>query len=436
MKRVRSRALGWLAWGASLLAHGAGVLAFDGPAIPVDGVRPATMPGLVRRWPVAVHAVAGTDAATIGRTLSTAEIAAERLHERFALPSPTPDGTRGGGSELDVYLVDPNASLTLAGGADVITDTLEHSALWDRASSFVVVDRTLAEADAARALAEAMARALLRGVDARIPRAVELALASTYAESLLGERVDPRAFAAFQASADGALFRDRDDLSARGAAVFTDYLARRFDTDDLHGLGSIAWMNVAATPGDRDRFVSAPHVFDVLARTLRDAPGGLQGAVADFTLARALAGTAADTLGFGGVGVEPDDHTLRPQPWFSTRYADLPAWISPARPLDETGAAFIAIDTSGARDAGVNLWLHAVPFRIWTVTVARIATDGTLAGIIPRTPVDHGEWNTLVENLDGIARVIVVVNDFGNGNLDPYEAPSRNGLFALHVARH
>jgi hypothetical protein len=27
------------------------------------------------------------------------------------------------------------------------------------------------------------------------------------------------------------------------------------------------------------------------------------------------------------------------------------------------------------------------------------------------------------------------VNDFGNGHLDPYEGPSRNGVFQLHIAR-
>jgi hypothetical protein len=393
------------------------------------------MSGLLRRWPLAVHAVRGTSADSMERTLAEADDVLRELRTRFGLPDPVPDGTRGGGPELDLYLVDGDASLAASGGSDARHDTFEHAALWDRASSFVVVERALSDDARRYALGLGVARALLRGIDARIPRPLEVALAETYARRITGRAISRDALVSFQRTSDAALLRDRDDLSARGASLFTDYLGQRFDRDDLLGLSALAWMPVARTPAERDHLVPEPHVFDVLERTLRDERGGMRGVLADFTVARGLLGTSADTLGYAGVGLDPDDLGFRPQPWFETSTAALPAWITPRPPLDETGSAFIAIDTHAAGQSALDLWLHGVPWREWVVTVVRIGSDGTIVGTLPRTPVVHGEWNTIVENLDRTARLLVVVNDFGNGHLDPYEGPSRNGWFALHVAR-
>jgi hypothetical protein len=419
----------------ALLVCARPVRADPGPEIPVDGVRPAAMTGLLRHWPLAVHAAAGTRADEMQGALGDAYELLTDLRVRFALPDPVPDGTRGGGPELDVYLVDPDVALTAAGGSDARHDTFEYAALWDRASSFVVVDRTLGRDSMRHALALGIARALLRGIDARMPRPLEFALAETYARRLSGEPLAPSALAAFQHTSDAALLRDRDDLSARGASLLTDYLAQRFDRADLLGLSALAWMPVAHTPAERDHLVPEPHVFDVLERTLRDERGGMRGVLADFTVARALLGTGADTLGYPGIGLDPDDIALRPVPWIDVAMATLPAWITPRAPIDETGAFFAAVDTRDAGEHGIDLWLHGMPWREWVVTVLRLGSDGTLVGTLPRTPVVRGEWNTIVENLDRTARLLVVVNDFGNGHLDPYEGPSRNGVFQLHIAR-
>lgn len=405
----------------------------DGPPIPVDGVRPPSMPGLLRAWPLAIHAAPGTSADTLRDTLAAARSLLDQLHYRFGLPDPAPDGTRGGGPELDVYLVRPAARDAPAG--DTIIDALETSALWDRATTFITLRNDLDPDARDRALAETLTRAVMLSIDARIPRPFAIAAATTYAERLTGQRLDPDAVVAFQRTADAALLRDRDDLSARGAALFTDYLAQHFDTPDLRGLRGLLWMPVAYTPPERDHFVPAPHLFDCLERTVRGEPAGFYGVIADFTLARGLIGTRGDQLGFPGIGPDPEDPALRPQPWLETSLAALPAWITPTRVLDETGAAFVAIDTRGAGHAALSVFFHGVPWRRWMITIARLADDGTLAGVIPRSSVLQGDWHAVIENLDHVARLLVVVNDLGNGNLDPYEGPSRNGFFAVHIDR-
>ncbi len=414
------------------LAGGAVARADPGGDIPVDGVRPPSMPGILRCWPLAVHGAAGTSADTLTDTLAAARAALDELHMRFGLPDPAPDGTRGGGPELDVYVLAPGVADAPA--ADAVIDALEHAATWDRATTFITVRSDLSPEARDTALTEALVRALMLSIDARSPRVWQLAVASTYARRVREGRIPPASLAAFQATADAALLRDRDDLSAPGAALFTDFLARRFDTPELIGLRGLLWMPATHTAPDRDHFMPAPHVFDVMARTLRNERGGFDGAMGDFALARGLLGTAADTLGYPGVGPDPDDRSLRPQPWLETRLAALPAWITPARPLDETGSAYVAIDTRGAVARGsATLFFHGVPWCSWLITVARFAPDGTFAGLVPRSPVIDGEWHAAIENLDRAARLLVVVTNMGNGNLDPYEGPNRNGFFAVHV---
>ncbi|MEI8254908.1 MAG: hypothetical protein WCJ30_04470 [Deltaproteobacteria bacterium] len=403
-----------------------------GADIPVDGVRPPSMPGILRGWPLAVHGAPGTPADTMTDTLAAARSALDALRTRFVLPDPAPDGTRGGGPELDVYVLPPGAPD--APPSDAVFDTLEHAATWDRATSFITLRGDLAPAARETALTEALVRALMLSIDARSPRVWQLAVSSTYAQRVGDGGIPHAALAAFQATADGALLRDRDDDSARGAALFTNFLAERFDTPDLRGLRGLLWMAASHTAPERDHFVPAPHVFDVMARTLRGERGGFDGAMADFALARGLLGTTADTLGHPGVGPDPEDLSLRPQPWFEARFAALPAWITPARPLDETGSAYVAVDTRGAvAGRSVTVFFHGVPWCSWLVTVARYASDGTFAGLVPRSPVVDGEWHAAVENLDRVARLLVVVTNMGNGNLDPHEPPNRNGFFAVHV---
>lgn len=430
------RAVGVLVFFVGSLADPPRARADAGADIPVDGVRPASMPGILRSWPLAVHGAVGTSAGTLNDTLAIARAALDDLHLQFGLPDPSPDGTRGGGAELDVYVLPPGE--TDAAPSDTVVDTLEHTALWDRATSFITVRGDLARDARQTALTEALVRALMLSIDARAPREWQLAVSSTYAQragaGLGAGGIQHASLAAFQSTADAALLRDRDDLSARGAALFTEFLARSFDTPDLRGLRGLLWMPVTHTAPERDHFVPSPHVFDVLARTLRDEPGGFDGAMADFALARGLLGTTADTLGYAGVGMDPDDASLRPQPWLSTRFAALPAWLSPARPLDETGSAYIAVDTRGANTQGaVTVFFHGVPWCSWLVTVARFAPDGSFAGLVPRSPVIDGEWHARLENVDRVARILVVITNMGNGNLDPYEAPNRNGFFAVHA---
>jgi hypothetical protein len=404
----------------------------DGPppgvAIPLDGVRPASLPGRLVAFdaPVAVHAGSGVDAEKLFAVRDAAVSALNALEVRFGFPQPAPDGTRGGGPELDLYVVPDGPASTTE------IDALEYGALWDRASAFVRVRRDL-EGDALRrAVAEGVAQAILLGIDAHAARPWRIALATALAERATALGPDLDAYRLAQRNPGDALIRDRDDDSARGASMFPEFLADRFDSPGLRLLRGLAWMPVAATPDDRSRLQSFPSVFDAMDRLFRDEPGGVEGVLTEFAVTRALLGSSADASNLSGGTLDP---SLGPDVLRTIDYGALPAWISPAPPLDETGVAYVLIDTLSARDGTINLWFHGAPWRQWKVTVLRLDSSYRVGGRVSDAPVVHGEWSTVIENLDRVARLVVVINDFGNGNFDPAEGPSRQGWFVLHASR-
>ena len=397
-----------------------------GADIPLDATRPPSQPGRHVLGAVAVHAPAGTPALEYLRVASHAAALLTELRERFLLPDPLTDGTRGGGPELDVYLR-PDGPPSIAH-----LDQLEPWSLWDRATSFVSVRSALADDDLDHALATALAHAVLLGIDARAPSAWQVAMARTYARHLLGTGPDERAFTAFQRDPGARLLGAQSNEGTDGLETFADYLTRRFDSPELAMLRGLAWMPIARTPGDRPRMAPDPSVFDALERLLRAEPGGLDGVIARYSLARALVGTPADDLGFGGFALRP---APAPASGHEADCAHLPAWVRPTVPLDETGADYVLVDTAGCRGAAVDLWFHGAPWHRWRVTVARIARDGTLAGLMPDAPVDRGEWSSVIENVESLSQLIVVINALGDGRYGPWEPVQRDGVYALHLAR-
>jgi hypothetical protein len=386
------------------------------------------MPGrlVAPRAPLAIHGAPGTTAETLLAVRDAAVAALDTLEHTYRFPLPAPDGTRGGGPELDLYVVPSGPP------SDVTVDALEYGALWDRASAFVTVRGDLSGDALRRAVAEGVAHAILLGVDARTPRPWQKALAASLGARAAAVGPDLDAMRLFQRDPGAALVAHRDDASARGAAMLPDFIAARYDTPDLALTRGLVWMPVARTPGDAPCFVDEPDVFDVMERLFRDEPGGLDGVLTEFAVARAFAGTAGDTVPFAGW---LDDPSLQPEATRVLAFAALPAWVTPPRMLEETGVAYVIIDTAGARDGGLNLWFHGVPWRRWAVTVVRVDDTGREAGRAPRAPVVRGEWSTTLESLDRTARVLVVINDLGNGHYDPEDYPDRNGFFALNVAR-
>ena len=398
-----------------------------GTAVPLDGVRPAVLPGSLRslRAPVAVHLAPGVPAALGVAALATAERACDGLEFILRLPLPLSDGTHGGGSDVDVYITPDGPTV------DTVVDALDDTSPWDSASAFVRVRAVADPVAFARAVTEGIAQAAVRGANADPPATVVRALGASIAGMITGLPEDPAAVRAFQREPWRAMFSDQGVEAGRGAGIVVDHILRRWD-DDRHGLlGDLVWASVQHTPGDSPRLWDEPDVFDVARRLFRTEPGGVPGMLLDTAIDRALAGTPASEDRLGDL----DDPTLAAVPMRALSWRDLPVQAEAPRPLDVLGMASVTLDLADAPlGASVSLWLHAGPYSHWVASVVRVGRDGRVAGRADSGVITDGTWSAEVEALDGVTRVVVVAVDLGVEDYEPDVPTYPDGFLAVHLA--
>lgn len=402
---------------------------FAGQPLPIDAPRPAAAEGSLRgaRVPVRVHAVARTSADELRGALADAERAYELIVDRLHFTPPMFDGTRGGGPELDVYLVDEGSSVT----ATVDADALDYAEPWDCAPAVIRVRRGLSPTARRRAITEGVAHASLLAADARQARAYRVAFSSAIAARALGEGADDAALTLAARDVGAGLFATPDNESSRGEAVFFDLLSSRFDDGSLSLWRGLSQMLVARTPAGASRFADEPDPFDAFRRLLRSEPGAFDGFLLDYYTARALTGTPGDR--FDSVGFRADAQ-LAPAPLRTVRARDLPQRILSSRPLGPTGAAYVVVETAGLQEGTLSLWFHGAPWGHWAVTAVRLDGVDRDRGRAPSPPVLDGEWSTTMELSAADSKVLIVVVDKGEHFADLDHATDRDGSFAINMA--
>lgn len=401
-----------------------------GQPVPVDTPRPTDDLGRVSdpRAPVTVHLGAGVDPALVAVATEAAVRTLDYCERALRLDGPWPDGLRGGGPGLDVYVrADGPWSATPV-------DAMALATRWDRAGAFVLARADADRARFRRAVGEGVARAVILGVKADHPPRLLYALGRVIAERALDLPADLDAVRAFQsrpwrAVLGGPLSGDpEDERTARGAGLFLDWLAARHDDARSTLLEGLISGPVGLTAPDASGLVDEPDALDLLRRLFRDEPMGLRGALAEFSAHRALVGGAGDLT----------DAPLRPDLGARARelsWGALPAWVRPTSPLEPTGAELVVIDLADAPvDGALSIWLHGVPWRRWMVRVLRVSARGVLA------PLDGevargGEWSMRVDSIRGATRVVIAVTDLGDETFEPDMPQSANGFFTLHVDR-
>ncbi len=393
-----------------------------GQPIPGDAARPADA-GSVRasRAPVRVHGE-GVEVLDAARD---AERAYELVVERMGFAAPRFDGGRGGGTELDVYLVDDVEFVS------VEADALDYAEPWDCAAAVVRVRRGLEPAARLRAITEGVAHASLLAGDARTARAYRVAFASAIAARALGQGADEGPLERTASRQGDGPFTWARDEDARSDGVFFDLLASRFDDGSLTLWRGLAVMPVAYTPGGADRLVDEPDAYDALRRLLRQERGGFDGFLLDYAAARAVTGTLGDR--FDTVGWRLTDR-LATTPLRVIDHRQLPQWIPSERPLAATGASCVSIETRGLREGTLSIWFHGAPWRQWVVTAVRLDAFDRDRGRASSPPVNAGEWSTTIEIDPQDARVLLVAVDIGNQTPDPDRPTNRDGSFAFNVA--
>lgn len=398
-----------------------------GQVVPVDGVRPATVGALrSRRALVSVHLGAGVDVGLAREVLGWSEEALDALEFRHGFPAPLPDGHHGGDPTLDVYLTADGAP------AETVVDALDATWIWDRASAFVRVRASLDRGAMKRALVEALARAIVLGVKADHPPAYVAAMGAAMGRMVTREAPDLAALRAFQAQPERAFFGgEHGDLEGRGASLFFDLLAARWDDENHKLVKGLLWAPVRRTPVGGVRLWDEPDVFDVARRMFRDEPEGIEGALMEFASARAVLGTAADVYDLAGVR----DAGLAVRPVRVVRYGEIPKWVTPTEMLEPTGCATVVIDLDDAPlQASMALWFHGSPWQRWMVRAMRIGRDGLAARELASPVIaPSGEWSLQMDVLDGYTRVLVVVLNLGDLGYEPDVPQSANGFFALNI---
>ncbi|MBI5516876.1 MAG: hypothetical protein HY909_24030 [Deltaproteobacteria bacterium] len=398
-----------------------------GQPVPVGSPRPELRGGVLRsrRAPVSVHLEAGVDPARGLEVLSLAEGALDRVQYDLRWPLPWPDDFRGGDAGLDVYV-------RASGPAwDAPVDTLQPGTPWDVASAFVTVRADLAPALLPRAVIEAVARAALRGMNAAQPETVVQALGATVATTAHGLSPPLDAWRAFQAEPWRALFGASTELQARGASLYLDRLLARHGDRSWTLLRFLVEGPVQHTPRRWPRLWDEPDLMDVARRASRGTDGGMDEALLEFAIARALLGTPGDPDDLVGAL----DRSLGSPPERAVTYGELPVYVTPREWLETTGSAAVRVDLSRAPvGAGMSLWVHANPYHRWLVSVVRVNPDGRVAGRWNSDVVNDGRWALRLELLDGFASAWVVLLDLGAADYDPDVPATRDGWWALHLA--
>lgn len=398
-----------------------------GQPTPVDGVRPRDA-GILHslRAPVSVHVGVAVDAALGQEALAFAEQALDALEFANGFAQPLPDGDRGGGPDLDVYLENSGPAF------DTVVDALDNTSLWDRASAFVRVRATPDRAALRRSVAEGIARAMVLAAKADHPPAFVAAAAASMARMVTREPPDLAALRAFQEHPDRAIFGgwEHSEQARRGASMFVDYVQARWDDDTHKLLRAMIEAPVGRTPPGWERLWDKPDLFVAARRVFRDEPDQLEGALIDFSVARALAGTVADPYDVAGAL----DASLAIAPIATVRYGQIPRWVTPSVMLQPTGCASVEIDLGDAPlHTTMALWFHGSPWQRWMTRVVRMARDGRAVRDLGSQVIANGEWSLQLDVLDGYSRVIVVVVNLGDLGYEPDVPQNANGFFALNV---
>jgi hypothetical protein len=395
--------------------------------VPADALRPPAIAGRVVgiRAPVAVHGVNETPAQELLAVRDDAEWAFANVVQARRFAAPIPDGNRGGGPELDIYMT--NTGPTVQVHADGLAYGEDH----DCSAVTVQLRSGLTAPQRRHALLEAMVEASLWAANARYSVAFRAGFSAAIADHILQTEIDDDSLSLLAANAGNGLFATNDPRQARGTELFFSHLAQRFDDGSGALLRNLSYMPAAWSPANGRFLLDDPDAFDGLRRLLRDERGGLDAFFLDFATAWGVTGSPGDL--FDIVGWR-ESNKLAPTPVRTVHLQELPAWVVSPRPLTTTGVAYVSIETGNIREGTLNLWFHGARWRRWQLNAVRLDLFDRNRGAAPSPPVNEGEWATTIELSANDARVLLVIMDMGTESYDPDHSSNSDGLYALNVS--
>jgi hypothetical protein len=390
-------------------------------------------PACSARYPVCVHRAGKADSLQAIAWLLALESAYERVVLCLEAPGPLDDAGRGGTPALDVYLEAGERPLWVGEDPAIL------GAAHDTSAAFCVAgDR---EGPVERAATLCLAEAIAARLDAAETPFTRRALATElWLHAGLPTSADVRAIDDVQAEPERAIVaRDGSRFSEGGALLF-EYL----DVGKGRGLrveAALATYALSAGPPSppASRWTNEPDTLDVLRATFGPTPSDVARFFGEFALARAFLGTRDASSDWPLLRFAGDFGRVRFE--WSIPFSSLPRRLSPARPVEPTGATFlfVALDASAAGQSMTFQadWEPPVSFR-WTL--ALVASDGR---VVRRIDVPYLERETHVErmvgDLSGAAGLIVAGTNLGalgpSYPFDPDFEPFEPHGYTVYLAR-
>lgn len=394
------------------------------PSIPTGassmvGVRPPALPEMPLcsfALPLCVHRGRGVSEDSVMAWLSELERAYYRQTAVVGLPPPLPDGERGGGPGLDLYLTAP------ASAARTEVDQWDPVAGRDGASAFCVASAS--EPAIERAATLCIGEAIALRLDAsetpfsRRALATELWLATGTPTSQDAASIDD-----FQSHPEVATVAREPSRYAEGSALWFEFLN---DVKGGRDPASVALATFTLSGGARSapdlRITNEPDTMDVLRTNFGATPSDFARLLGDFALRRAFVGSRDAQGYFPELRWVSDAGRVRFE--WSVPFSSLPRTLAPSRPIQPTGSTYlwVSLDGGSANDAlaFVADWEPPVAFK-WNLTV--VARDGKVVRMVDVPFLERGTHveRTLTDLVGGAGVLIAGTNLGGLGPTYPFD---------------
>jgi hypothetical protein len=387
--------------------------------------RPAGEPVQTSRgWGVTVHqARDAIDPALAGRWASAMDDA-HALLTGDGWPIAPPDGGRGGGDGLDVYLVaeleapldddglpdEPSGLSRAPRRSDVRMDVPAIPAALDGAVVHAVVDQTIPEDRLLPCAVQLAAEAGLFANDPAEAASLRHATGAWLAWFYTGvPGCDEDALVRQQRASFRALVSS-DPRDAEGGAIFLAAIAQRHDAHGTSFLRDV-WQLARQRTRDDGDLRGEPDVLRVLIQATALAHDPIDRALESLAVARWFAGSPerrvhCDVALLGGL---PDG--ARVPELGTTRWARLPRSLGlDAEPLEPWGSAYARVDVRDAPEGSLlRVWLDGETGTEWSLVAVRLDAEGRERGRTRAPRTRRPRSYVPVELGAGTAEVLLVV---------------------------
>ncbi|MFW2388516.1 MAG: hypothetical protein ACN4G0_09285 [Polyangiales bacterium] len=368
---------------------------------------------------VALHADPGVSAETLRGAMGALEEARARLGA-MGWPGPIPDGARGGGPELDLYL-----SGALPAGAH--SDAMVSWSYLDRASAFAVVDPATPSSSLDACVTEAYAEALLLSLDPAEARAWRRATAAWLTWEITGRLGCDEAVTQQQTEPHRSWISGAAGAGA-GGALWLAHLSARHDGArgrflcDVWGLASQRTWEGAELRADPDLWSAIETAVNLSGDKLLDN-------VEELAVLRWFVGRAHRD----DVVVRALDPDMRVP--VSRTMTRLPTRIVGSPSLAPFGSAYVVMNGDTWNGHGrLRAWLRGEYGVHWSFVAVQLDADGSETARISAPPTGAEPKAYLPLQLhETTEQLLFVVTNLSDGLPDADEAEVHQRAFELIV---